>query len=352
MVGESLERFAPEAARGELVHSTDDHDDLLDATRRDVSTSGRAGVTECCRLRPIPSALRNGRAHNRFQSVFLIAAASDPNWFYSTVAQSTAAIVGLAGGFLAARLVSHRADIASERAPIRTSFLRLAQQIASWNQIASQFSASLMAVIGQAEEQQKRGALGQESVSLTNVSSLRPGGKSMSPGNPPINERQLDLLKDAHEMAERFKESIAKVNDAKSLSQLFKAGEVAIPEEFDTGSVWPMTRADWWAELEDESSSAGVIWSQLSGQVKGLAREREALSSRLIPRSMLLLLVALSALLVVGAVVPMGYLEARGGSSKIYLLSAFAVFSLAVVGVLGYEMISIRRAAELDRETF
>src|SRR5215510_761058 len=171
MVGESLERFAPEAARGELVHSTDDHDDLLDATRRDVSTSGRAGVTECCRLRPIPSALRNGRAHNRFQSVFLIAAASDPNWFYSTVAQSTAAIVGLAGGFLAARLVSHRADIASERAPIRTSFLRLAQQIASWNQIASQFSASLMAVIGQAEEQQKRGALGQESVSLTNVSS-------------------------------------------------------------------------------------------------------------------------------------------------------------------------------------
>src|SRR5262249_51617853 len=100
------------------------------------------------------------------------------------------------------------------------------------------------------------------------------------------------------------------------------------------------------------TESAGVIWSQLSGQVKGLAREREALSSRLIPRSMLLLLVALSALLVVGAVVPMGYLEARGGSSKIYLLSAFAVFSLAVVGVLGYEMISIRRAAELDRETF
>jgi len=29
-----------------------------------------------------------------------ILAASDPNWFYSTLAQSTAAIVGLAGGFL------------------------------------------------------------------------------------------------------------------------------------------------------------------------------------------------------------------------------------------------------------
>jgi hypothetical protein len=67
---------------------------------------------------------------------------------------------------------------------------------------------------------------------------------------------------------------------------------------------------------------------------------------------MLLLLLCLAALLVVGAIVPMGYLEARGDDSKTWLLSAFAVFSLAVVGVLGYEMISIRRAADLDRPTF
>jgi hypothetical protein len=40
---------------------------------------------------------------------------SDPNWFYSTVAQSSAAIVGLAGGFMINRLTAHRVDIAPAR---------------------------------------------------------------------------------------------------------------------------------------------------------------------------------------------------------------------------------------------
>ena len=57
----------------------------------------------------------------------LIWAASDPNWFYSTLAQSTAAIVGLAGGFLAQRLISQRTTITEVRTSVRSkleSFLR------------------------------------------------------------------------------------------------------------------------------------------------------------------------------------------------------------------------------------
>jgi hypothetical protein len=82
---------------------------------------------------------------------FLIAAASDPNWFYSTVAQSTAAIVGLAGGFLAARLVSHRAEIARDREKLRQQFVILEAQLSERLTAAQQFELGLENVLAEIE---------------------------------------------------------------------------------------------------------------------------------------------------------------------------------------------------------
>jgi hypothetical protein len=45
--------------------------------------------------------------------------ALDPNWFYSTMAQSTAAIVALAGGFLVQRILAQRSDIAQDHRDLR-----------------------------------------------------------------------------------------------------------------------------------------------------------------------------------------------------------------------------------------
>src|SRR5262249_25454837 len=42
-------------------------------------------------------------------------AASDPNWFYSTLAQSTAALVGLAGGFMVSRILQQRNEVVDDR---------------------------------------------------------------------------------------------------------------------------------------------------------------------------------------------------------------------------------------------
>jgi len=47
--------------------------------------------------------------------------ALDPNWFYSTMAQSTAAIVGLAGGFLVQRILAQRSDIAQDHRDLRAN---------------------------------------------------------------------------------------------------------------------------------------------------------------------------------------------------------------------------------------
>jgi hypothetical protein len=56
---------------------------------------------------------------------------SDPNWFYSTLAQSTAALVGLAGGFLVSRLIARREEINAERADLTALFEAFVQDLGS-----------------------------------------------------------------------------------------------------------------------------------------------------------------------------------------------------------------------------
>jgi hypothetical protein len=187
-------------------------------------------------------------------------------------------------------------------------------------------------------------------VKLTNVGSLSPY-TYRSPGDRPVTDEEAVKLEACHGVAQRFVAGLSKVSDPKELSRALKVGKVEIPTEFDKTVVEPVP-FERWIDLERQGAFAEAIWDEIRTLVNRLARDLDGFRSRLVPRTMLALLGALTGLLLVGAVVPMAYLEARGGSSKIYLLLAFAVFSLAVVGVLAYEMLSIRRAAELDRETF
>ncbi len=60
----------------------------------------------------------------------VVSTSHDPNWFYSTLAQSTAAIVRLAGGFLVSRLIARRAEIGVERASLATSFASIVGEFA------------------------------------------------------------------------------------------------------------------------------------------------------------------------------------------------------------------------------
>lgn len=53
----------------------------------------------------------------------------DPNWFYSTLAQSTAAIVGLAGGFFVQRLLAQRSELGEDREDLRSDFQSLMNEI-------------------------------------------------------------------------------------------------------------------------------------------------------------------------------------------------------------------------------
>jgi hypothetical protein len=282
--------------------------------------------------------------------VLISASPPDTNWFYSTVAQSTAAIVGLAGGFLAARLVSHRGLIASERTLPRNQFLGLQNAISEYHARADAFLNGLRAIIQEGDTQIEAGTIGTVPLPLTEIGSLR--DSYTSPGNPPITEGQLEQLKEAEAVAERFAASLSVIDDSKKLARTLLERRLPIPEEFDTRGAIPTVAADWWAELEVQAAYAGLMWWDIRVRFADVSELLESLRSQLVPRSMLVLLCLLAALLVVGAVVPMGYLSAQGGSSKTYLLAAFGVLSVGVVVVLAYEMMRIRLAAELDRATF
>jgi hypothetical protein len=281
-------------------------------------------------------------------------ARDDPNWFYSTAAQATAAIVGLAGGFLAARLVSHRSEIADQRQPLRATFLGLMSTASTYRNYVNDYVGNLRVLLKQLEEQRARGVLGQEPLSLANIAGTLGGifrGPQSSPGTQVISEGEAEKLNELGKVAVAFQESL-NATEPKPFAEALKVGRLPIPERFATEGAVPAAPTDWWAELELQEAYAGSVWYQLSLTFDPLAKDLAAFRSRLVPWTMGAMLGLLGALLICGAVIPMAYLTAHGGSSKTLLLLAFATLSLSVVVVLAIEMTRIRAAAQLDRETF
>jgi hypothetical protein len=74
--------------------------------------------------------------------------------------------------------------------------------------------------------------------------------------------------------------------------------------------------------------------------------------TRLVPASLYRLLGVLTALLVVGTIVPMLYLSARSEGSRALLLGPFAILSLAFFGFIAGELRALRAAADFSKETF
>jgi hypothetical protein len=209
------------------------------------------------------------------------------------------------------------------------------------------------AALAEANTQRALGVLGVDPLRLTEIGSLAAMFRPYSsPPVEPVTEAQIAKLQELEATAQTFWDSLQLVCDPKALSSALRAGRSPVPKMFELQSVEPGQPAGWWDDVDLQKQYAGHAWYQISVRFENLTHKLETLRSRLVPKSMLFLLMILAALLIVGAVIPMGYLSAQHGSSKVYLLAAFATLSVAVVGVLGYEMMRIRRAARLDLETF
>jgi hypothetical protein len=283
----------------------------------------------------------------------MIVAAHDPNWFYSTLAQSTAAIVGLAGGFIAARLTTHRAEIAQTREPLKGEFDMIAARAAGYLGTIDSMRQQLRDFLQDVDSTQavKKDVTLPLTDRLPNLS--RRG--SSAPGSAPLTQDQRDRLDGFAEVIEGLYRVLQAMTPQHMAERLRNGQELRAPEEpwlDEDPGILPDQPATYWDDLELQRPYAQLWYQEIRGMHSALIPRVRALTSRLVPRTFLFLLIDLTVLLAVGTIAPMAYLSARSATTKTIFLLAFAVCALGVAVILLLEMVQIRKAGDLSRDSF
>jgi hypothetical protein len=271
----------------------------------------------------------------------------DPNWFYSTLAQSSAAIVGLAGGFMVSRVLAQRSDIAKDR-----SFLRQEMQILRavsdvGIQAAERVSTRVHEALPAAENTRELEAAKIETFS--------------HPGNHgeitvyALDNNMLDGLRQLEADAIDYKRALTRLaKDEKTLSDNLRAGRDAAefaPDWLNEPAVRRYEfRVGVIASLDQQRDWLRTEWLQRRSEYDALRRGLDVLRTRAGIGSLAGLVVVLAAFLIVGVAVPLAYLSARGGASRGVLLAAFGALAFLFLLYLANEVRRLSHALQLDRE--
>lgn len=275
-------------------------------------------------------------------------AALDPNWLYSTMAQSAAALVGLLGGFFVQRLFVLRAELTPHRQKARNAAIGGIQDIDGYRQRLLDLSDALenRMVIGNHRSTENPG----------NVILLAPGevgaGRQFRLLIPPNTDGPTNPKEKLNSVAGRLREA------AGTLPQSLRE----VVEIADGSREWPQ-RPAWMASTSEPSSAERIdFWNHLALQeacckehfdklerLHGVGSGVRQLKS-MIPPYIRWLVVFLAALLVFGVFTPMLFLSGKGGVMQVLLLVLFAALLAGLVFALWYEASRLRRAAEVWRE--
>jgi hypothetical protein len=279
-------------------------------------------------------------------------AALDPNWFYSTLAQSTAAIVGLGGGFLVQRILQQRNEIALPRSDLYQNLKAAYKRVDAARADADRVAFSLASA---AREGRVRKDAGFDAFRVTWAV------YADSDASQKGLAEELEL-----EWIERF-------DDASRAAATYRDALPASFEQYvttlETHGDLDMSQVAWIDENPapgSPSQSAGAFLGEMARQehhvrlssqeVRDAARQNaasiRAFKARLVPASLYWLLSVLMALLVVGTTIPMLYLSARSEGSRLLLLVPFAILSLAFFGFIAGELRALRASGDFSKETF
>ena len=279
----------------------------------------------------------------------------DPNWFYSTLAQSTAAIVGLSGAFMVQRVLMQRSEVASERFDLRANLRSFyedrialeagdAQQIAD---LASQIVESPPAPgFDPFQIYVPELSTGQRLIRIVTVQPGEVTGEMV---------RDLASVRDA--MAS-YRDVFPATFD-EFIGQLERDGEIGIANrnhwlkvEPWRGGTKPDANATYLAWLPFAQEIARERWRTLVDESRRWGTEVRGFRARLVPRSFYVLVGVLVAMLVIGVVVPLTQLTASSVASKLWLTIAFAVLALTFPVYVWIELTRLRNAGDFTRETF
>jgi hypothetical protein len=284
---------------------------------------------------------------------------ADTNWFYSTLAQSTAAIVGLMGGFLAQQLLAQRREIADRRAAVRDGAIAFLNGSLIPRRIALQGVADSMSeYISRIDKEVDVHSPPNASFSVMGANPQPPVFGTQGLGRGPTLPDFRDRLEESRQAAEAFRDALPNDLDTLAESLRTRGGLPALPE----GNKWledlpwadqtKPNAPDPIAWLPFAKDVARERWQELEGAASDLALQLTNLRALLVPPSIYALLGILSLLLTAGVIVPMFFLTARDDSSRCWLLAGFIVLSLALLVFFANEVRRLRRADRLAPDTF
>jgi hypothetical protein len=278
----------------------------------------------------------------------------DPNWFYSTLAQSTSAIVGLAGGFLFAWLLSRRSEIMAERSDYMANLQRVMEQLEGLKNRAESRRTGVETTLRKIHEQRAR-SVDHQNLIIPEFELLSHSAYKVA--HP--SEDDLRVLETVPKVYEELRNAIG--NTREELARCILKGEplpargvpryrgVEMPSNpfLETG-IGP---ENFWSGLRLQEAYSICQWQQIANQYDKVAADTQAFRARLVPNSIYFVIFVLSALVAGGIVAPLAFLSAEEGRSKWILFSIFAPLVLAFVGYLGYEVWRLRHAADLSRDS-
>jgi hypothetical protein len=279
----------------------------------------------------------------------------DPNWFYSTLAQSTAAIVGLGGGFLVQRILHQRSEIATPRSDLLENTRRHWEVVAQARLRARQVAVSLTEVL---EEGQAREAAGFGSFRPTKNIYVYEHGRGVqgrANGLPlELDFGVLTKLADSAAAAAEFRAALPATFDD-LVSQLEKGGSLEVGD-----ASWleaPFEAQPGWGEpfvdlMVSQRLNFQSLWRDLKNETAPYGVALRDFKARLVPASFFRLLAVIVGLLLFGTIAPMLYLSARDEGSRALLLVPFAFLSIAFFGFIAAELGRLRAAGDLRKNTF
>jgi hypothetical protein len=278
----------------------------------------------------------------------------DPNWFYSTLAQSTAAVVGLAGGFLFTWLLSRRGEVIVERRTYIDWLNRIIGQLEDLKRRTDTVRLQTEDVLRKIRDQQAAG-VSHDRLAIPQFELLSHSAYTV----PHPSVEDLTALEQLLPLYEQLQGATA--NDRGDLARALLSARPLEPRgapayreveirhnPFDKTGIGP---ENFWSGIRMQKDHAIWRWQEIAREYDRLAFALKNFRERLVPGSIYFLILILFGLVAAGVVAPMAFLSAHAGPSKWLLFAISAPLVVAFVGYLAYEVRRLRHAADLSRDT-
>lgn len=250
---------------------------------------------------------------------------TDPSWFYSSLAQSAAAVIGLMGALFLSRLLQRMGEVAESRSRLLEEFKSVRQGMRNIKvQFVQPYAEWIDASLPGAEEAVRAGR------PLT-MGRMRSFNSDVS-GQWPVDAAMVDGWRTDREDCDQLVallDGAAAVTDIHGLDPLIRALRAFVGEHDGRRSA--QVAQDWLRPLER------------------LARLSDIHHTQVLPRSAWTMLAILAFLGAVGVIAPLGFLIVGSVSTpQKLLLSGFAVGLFGLLVYLGLTMRDLREAGHLQ----